>query len=328
MSSGRPAYAAGLRASLATVIPLAAGQFLDLGGAGTWMSLGGFNGALSDRGGAYRSRAQTMAVLLATGAVAACLGTLASGHLIPALIVTFGVAFATSVLRVWGNPGVSIGGATLSVYVLALAIPPANPRDALVRAGYLILGGLWAMGIALVLWPLRPYRPARLAIASCYEALAEYIVQIAESARLHRTTEWPVQHTPAAASHMRVALENAREVLVQLRRGRPGVAERGERLLVLGELADQIFGHVAALGETLAALRGDARNDRLHECCVSILRRIAATAREIAVGVEMEKESAAIPVAWSGTALRALMHSQPADEVDAQYEHEIGRAHV
>ena len=321
VASVRPAYAAGLRASLATVIPLAAGQLLGLGSAGTWMSLGGFNGALSDRGGAYRTRAQTMCILLATGAAAAVLGTLASGHLVAALLLTFLVAFATSLLRVWGNPGISIGGATLTVYVLALAIPPAHAHDALVRAGYIMAGGLWAMGIALVLWPLRPYRPARLAIAACYDALAEYVEQVAQSAELQQTTEWPVQHAPAAITHLRTALENSREVLVQLRRGRPGVAERGERLLVMGESADQIFGHVVALGETLATLRGDARNDTAHERCVALIREIATTAREIAKGVEMENDAAPIPVAWNGAPLRDVLRALPAADVDAQYEH-------
>ena len=76
VSTTRPAYAAGVRASIATVIPLAAGELLDRTGAGTWMSLGGFNGALSDRGGSYSSRAWTMTALLAAGALAAALGTL------------------------------------------------------------------------------------------------------------------------------------------------------------------------------------------------------------------------------------------------------------
>ncbi len=321
MSAARPAYAAGLRASLATVVPLAAGQFFGLGGAGTWMSLGGFNGALSDRGGAYRTRAQTMALLLGTEAVAVLLGTLASGHFIPALLVTFCVAFAASVLRVWGNPGVSIGGATLTVYVVALAFPPADAHDAVVRAGYLTLGGLWAMAVALVLWPLRPYRPARLAIADCYEALAEYVEQVAEATRMQETSEWQVQLTPATSSRVRMALESARDVLVQLRRGRPGAAERGEQLLVIGESADQIFGHVVAMGETLAPLRGAARNDTLHECCATILRSIAATAREIAVGVEMEQDAMSIPIAWSGAPLRELMQTMPSGAVDPQYEH-------
>src|SRR3954468_3515943 len=94
MSAARPAYAAGVRASIATVVPLAIGQYLGHAGAATWMSLGGFNGALSDKGGSYSIRARTMFALMLTGATAAALGTVAQGQLLPQLIVTFLVAFA------------------------------------------------------------------------------------------------------------------------------------------------------------------------------------------------------------------------------------------
>ncbi len=320
-TTARPAYAAGVRASLATVIPLAAGQLLGHADAGTWMSLGGFSGALSDRGGSYSARAWTMTALLGTGAAAAALGTLVSGHLIPALIVTFLVAFFSSVLRVWGNPGISVGGATLSVYVVALAIPAAYPAEALERAGYLVLGGVWAMGIALVLWPLRPYRPARVAISAVYSALADYVEQLAVESRMKDTTEWPAHFTPAESTSMRTALENATSVLVQLRRGRPGAVDRGERLLVLAELADQLFGHGVALGETLAALRASGRNEILHERCIELLREIAATARAIAIGVETERHAAPIPVTWSGDPLREAMRTMSNEDIDPQYEH-------
>ena len=321
VTTTRPAYAAGVRASIATVIPLAAGELFDRTGAGTWMSLGGFNGALSDRGGSYSSRAWTMTALLAAGAVAAALGTLVSGHLLPALVVTFLVAFVASVLRVWGNPGISVGGGSLTAYVVALAIPAAQSSDAFLRAGYLVLGGLWAMGIALVLWPLRPYRPARVAVAAVYTALADYVEQLAVESRMRDTTEWPVLLSPAHTTTLRTALENAAAVLVQLRRGRPGSVDRGERLLVLAESADQLFGHCVALGETLAALRKVGRNEVLHDRCIALLREVALTARAVAVGVEAERDAAPIPVTWSGDALREAIRGLAAEDVDPQYEH-------
>jgi uncharacterized membrane protein YccC len=321
LSGARPAYAAGIRGSIATVVPLAVAQLLELDSAGTWMSLGGFNGALSDRGGSYRTRALTMLALMGTGAVVAALGAIVGGHFVASLVATFIVAFAASVLRVWGNPGVSVGTATLSVYAVALAIPASHSLDALERAGYLVVGALWAMGIALVLWPLRPYRPARVAVAASYAALADYVEQLATASAMQDTTEWPVQQTPGAITNVRTALENARTVLVQLRRGRPGAAERGERLLVLGESADQLFGHVAALGETLSAIRGAARSEHLHAICIDTMREIAKTARAVGVEIEMESSTEPIPVRWSGTALRAAIAAIAPQPVDPQYAH-------
>ena len=321
ISAARPAYAAGVRASFATIVPLILSQHFELGEAGTWMSLGGFNGALSDKGGPYRGRALTMLSLMATGAFAAAVGALVGGHLYPALIATFAMAFGASVLRVFGNPGVSIGGATLSVFVVSLAIPPTVPGDAWARARFVVIGGLWAMAIALVLWPLRPYRPARVAISACYAALADYVMHVASATQRQHTAEWPVQHSPAGITSVRTALEHARDVLVQLRRGRPGKVDRGERLLVLSESADQLFGHVVAMGEALATVSADMRQPALDEVCVDALAAIAATARAIADGVLVEGGASRLDVTWSGQALRDAIAGLAPVRVDPQYEH-------
>jgi uncharacterized membrane protein YccC len=279
------------------------------------MSLGGFNAALSDKGGSYKTRAQTMAAVLIVSALTVSLGTLAQGRLAAELIVTFIVAFVCCLLRVWGNPGISVGSASLSVYVVALAIPAAHPSEALVRAAYVIVGGLWAMGIALLLWPLRPYRPARIAISNAYAALAEYVDHVAGSAHMQQTAEWPVQSAPPVAG-VRTALEDASAVLVQLRRGRPGTVDRGERLLVLAASADQIFAHMVALSETL---RLGARNEALHKRAIELTLEVAATLRAIAASVLLEQDPAPVAVTWSGEPLRALMTAMPS--ADPQYEH-------
>jgi uncharacterized membrane protein YccC len=321
VASVRPAYAAGFRASLATVIPLAVGQLLDRSGAATWMSLGGFNAALSDKGGSYTTRAGTMATLMGVSAITAMLATVVSGHLVVTLIVTFAVAFVASAMRVWGNAGVSIGSASLSVYVVALAIPASHVSQALERAGYILLGGLWAMAIALVVWPLRPYQPARVAIADAFSALAAYVSQLADDSELRHTSEWPIAFTPAHATNVRSALERATAVLLQLRRGRPAAVERGERLLVLAESADQLFGHCVALGEMLATLRGDGRIDAAHEACISQLREMVGSARSLADAVLAEQGRAEISVRWSGAPVRAALASHGGALATLQYEH-------
>lgn len=164
------------------------------------------------------------------------------------------------------------------------------------------------MGIALFLWPLRPYRPARMAISNSYAALAGYVEHVADAARMQQTAEWPIQTSPPIAS-VRTALEDANAVLVQLRRGRPGAADRGERLLVLAESADQIFAPIVALSETL---RVGARNEPLHEKTIALTLDVSATLRAIAASVLLEQDPARIPVEWSGARLRALRRTHGA----------------
>jgi uncharacterized membrane protein YccC len=304
LAPGRPAWAAGLRAAVATVAPLVAATLLGSSG-GTWMSLAGFSGALADRGGSYRNRALTMGALTVAGAVAVALGTLAAGRLAIALPLTFLLALCCSLARVWGNAGATVGGSVLNIFVIALAYPAPSPREALSRAGFVVIGGLWAMVLSLVLWPLRPYRPLRLAVAECYRAVAVYAEGL-----VHRAAEGATAHSgeiPIGAAQVRAALESARAALAAMRRGRPGESGRGEKLLVLREMADQLFGHLVALGDMAETIPGEKRVDSAQRAFMGSLSAVAATARAIAAQIEAERDPPDVTVSWSGELLRTAI---------------------
>jgi len=308
----RPAYAAGLRAAIATVVPLAVAQFYgDTGG--TWMALAGFTGAVADKGGPYHTRAATIGTLAATGAVTVALGTLAGPRHVLAVPITFVVALACGLARTWGNAGASVGGSVLNIFVIALALPPATPEEALGRAGRILLGGLWAMLVALVIWPLRPYRPVRLAVAACYRALAAYAEELAGQMRPDAVR--PAGHVGPGTAIVRRALEEARGTLAATRRGRPGESDRGERLLVLREAVDQLFGHMLALGEGIDAIPGERRDQAAQRALADGFAAVARTARELADAVEEERGAPNVVVGWNGAAVRAA--STTGDEATA-----------
>ncbi|MDB4885515.1 MAG: hypothetical protein JWN79_953 [Gemmatimonadetes bacterium] len=311
----RPAYAAGIRAAVATVGPLAVAMLLGSQG-GTWLSLGGFNAALSDRGGAYRDRATAMLAVVAGTAMAMLIGSLAGASIWIAVPVTFAVAVVCCLARVWGASGASIGGASLSTFVIALAYPAATLGDALGRAGLGMLGGLWAMVVALLLWPLRPYRPARVAVAACYTALAALLDEMVNA--MARATPTSRPEVPVGSAVVRNALEHARGVLTQLRRGRPGASGRGEQLLVLGDLCDQMFGFAVGVVEAIETIPPVRRDVEAQRLVLEALSRIAATARAIAVAVEAETDTPSIPLGWSGEPLRTLVERT----VDAEVRQE------
>jgi uncharacterized membrane protein YccC len=243
----RPAYAAGFRAALATVVPLLVAQAFGLSG-GTWMSLAGFSGAIVDRGGAYTTRAAAIAALTGFGAIAVLIGAVASHELIIAVPLTFAIALVCALGRAWGNAGATIGGSVLNMFVISLAYPALTLADAFGRAGYAIAGGAWAALVALVLWPIRPYRPARLALGDTLRKLADYVDEVAKPLAPGNVGD---DALPAGSLVVRAALENARAVLAAIRRGRPGESGRGERLVVLSQTADQMFGNLIALVETI-----------------------------------------------------------------------------
>lgn len=308
LSPARPAYAAGFRAAVATVVPLLVAQALGASGA-TWMSLGGFNGALADRGGPYRARAATMGAVTLCCAAAIMLGTVASGRGALAIALTFVVAFAASLGRGWGTPGVSVGGATLTAFVIALAYPATVGDGPLLRAAFDVAGGLWAMVIALVLWPLQPYRPARLAVARSYRALAVFAADVA--LHLRATLGTDTGEMPAGSAAVRAALEDARLTLMASRRGRPGTSGREERLIVLGEIVDQLFGHVVAMAETVDSIPAVQRIPHADAAVADALDDIMRTGHALAAAVEAERDPQPIVIGWSGAAVRAATAGAP-----------------
>ncbi len=217
-------------------------------GTASWASLGGLNVALSDRfGGPYRMRAKTMAALACAMGAAVTIGSLTAGHLVLSVLVTFAVAMLCGLARAWSDVGPIFGIAPLTTFAIALAIPVQSPAAAMVRSGAIVAGGAWAMLLAIFLWPILPYRPVRLRIAECYRSIARYAEAAAEDLTGGDSYEpWEITSHVVA---VRAAIDAARTALAVSRRGRINESGRGERLLVLHEIADQIFVHVIALLE-------------------------------------------------------------------------------
>jgi uncharacterized membrane protein YccC len=312
LTANKPSYAAGLRAAIATILPLVlAASFGST--AGTWLSLGGFSASLADRGGSYWTRATTMTALSLSCAVAVILGTVGGNHHTLVVPLTFVVALVASLARVWGNGGASIGGSTLSTFAIAIAYP-ATFDDALSRAGFIIAGGAWAMAVALTLWPLRPYRPARLAVAASWRALADYAEEAISDlgrSRISGTREYPV-----SLPMVRATLENARDVLAQVRQGRAGTSTRGDQLIVIAQAADQLFGHIVGAAESVESIPKGERDPQIEATIRAQLQLIAATARQIAEATEEENEPQRIPVEFGGAPIMSQVESglvEPAD---------------
>ena len=215
----RPAYAAGFRAAIATITPLILAPWIPGGGA-SWVSLAGFNGALIDRVGPYRTRTRMMAALAVAGAIAAGLGSLVSGHIVASVVVTFILAMLCGLARAWTDLGPGFGVTILVTFAVAIAVPVATVEAALIRAAYAAAGGLWAMLLAVLLWPIGPYRPLRLHVAECYRAIARYLEAATELLERDGAVDtWKLKSHIVA---VRASIDAARTSLAITRRPRTG----------------------------------------------------------------------------------------------------------
>src|SRR5258706_654093 len=269
----RPAFALGLRAATATIVPVVVGDASGQPIFG-WMALGGWLCAIADPGGPHLLRARTMAAFAGAAALVTGLGSLASRRPALSIALLFAGAIAASLARVGGEAAGTVGTTTLILLCIALG-SPAPPDQALPRVAMVLGGCAVSASLALFLWPVHAYRPARLAIASCYRELATLAAKIAEPAE-DRERAWSalvVRQPP----RVRAELERARIALGAVRRTRSGPSARGQQLDVLFETADVLLRDLIMAGEALAAAQAvDA----------SWLRAIAAALQGIADAIE------------------------------------------
>ena len=300
LQPGRPALRIGLRSALAVAAPLlVASQIGAL--VTTWATLGGFSVVLVDKGGAYRTRAKAMLSATLGGAVGALIGTLAANSPATLAVTAIGTAVC-AMATTWTGPAVAVGNTIAWQLIVSTTLPHDPARPWVPILGFLA-GALWSVVLALFLWPVRVYRPARVAAARCVREVARQATAIA----VRNDEDPPVWRDVIARRHrtIRETLEAARAVLAETRRGRRGEIGRGERLLVIVESVDQIFGVLIALEEIIDNLSAEARAAVTGELRAG-LTAAADQLAEVADRIVVEADLPLLPASgWNAAAVRA-----------------------
>src|SRR5439155_3794978 len=285
----RPAFALGLRAATATIVPLVIGDATGQPIFG-WMALGGWLCAIADPGGPHVLRARAMAAFAAAALLITGLGTVASTRPALAIALLFAFAVAASLARVGGEAAGAVGTTSLILLCIALG-SPAPPEQAVPRMAMVLAGCAVSTVLALVLWPVHAYRPARLAVASCYRELAALAAKIAGLAE-DREQDWSAL-VLIQPPRVRAELERTRVALGEVRRARSAESARGQQLVVLFESADVLLRDLIMAGEALAAA---------HAVDASWLRAVAAALQGIAEAIEdkVEPPGISLPQSFPG----------------------------
>ncbi|QRO02024.1 FUSC family protein [Archangium violaceum] len=302
----RPAVKAGLRSAIATILPVLVASVFHFS-EGLWLSLGGFNASFADKGGSYRSRAAVMGATALAGALSVFVAGLAGNHPVLAIPVALLWVTACSYAGVYGAAANFVGNSAATTFVISLAMPAPGLLAALERGGLVLVGAAWAMVLSLVLWPIRPYRPARLAVARCFRAVADLVSGVGRLSTGAESAAWQAliqsQH-----GRLRETLEEARSTLAATRRGRQGESGRGERLLVLLQVADSMFGSVVALGDVVESLAHASGIRPVQEEVERALGALSRTLQELARLVETERPARQLPALdWGAEALQEVI---------------------
>jgi uncharacterized membrane protein YccC len=236
---GKPAIANGLRAALSLGIPMLIGQLINQRESGLFIGLIAYFVNLANVAGSYQIKAKAMAIATLGITISVFIGTLVASIPILAIVLTFLWGMASGFASLYGNTGANVGLVVGTSFISTIALP-GDLNVALMRSLLCLIAGGWAMLLSLVMWPFKPYDLLRIAVAECFNALANYIQTFAGEAA---TTENILD--------VRKALETASMTLGTARIGQSAQSWMGEQLLVLIQDGDRLLGSVIALTELL-----------------------------------------------------------------------------
>jgi uncharacterized membrane protein YccC len=262
-----------------------------------WAALGGFETILVDNGGPYRSRLMTMLTVLLGGAVACVVGSLVSGTLWPAFVVTAAFCFAVTFARVVSQPVASTSVIVLVIYFAGLGGSAHTLGGALGNAAAFLLGGAWAAGLSLGLWPVDPFRPARVAVAECYAMLADFTAGVEVAAPRGELREAQRLRIHELQRAMRLQMEAARNAVGTTGARATVRTVRARSLTVLLETADMLFAGTIRWTE-LAESAGDEASRR---ALADALRWLSGAERAVADGLRQRPQDGGASFAPEGS---------------------------
>ncbi len=126
-----------------------------------------------------------------------------------------------------------------------------NWAQAGIYAGAFFGGSVWALLLALLIWRVHPFGPARAAISECYRQLGDAGTRHARLVRRETSVEEWEAHARAHRRAVRDAIEQARSAMQGTVRWRGTVTPRLAQGLLRVEAVDQIFGALIAMSELL-----------------------------------------------------------------------------
>jgi uncharacterized membrane protein YccC len=319
-------FAAGARAATASALPVLAGELLHRAEL-NWIAIIGFWTCLADVGGSNRTRTLSMGSFTLFAALGNILSYFVQDSTPLAILLVLVWSFGASMARLFGNAATTVGVLLTTDVLVSIGIPDADLQAAVARGALTLIGGAWAMALALVLWPVHPNAASRRAIAACWRSLADFAAALGQvhGRASPSEAEWG-RLVRERRNHVRAAIETARGTIAETRRRAPGESDRGSSLVILAAEIDQIFAALIALSEVLELASSIDRHPDIHFQVDAALTRLAGVAKQLAEAMSGGPLPATADLTVAARALRrAVEASEPHGTADlAAYRQAAG----
>jgi uncharacterized membrane protein YccC len=179
-------------------------------------------------------------------------GVFVGGHALTATagMLVWGVALG--IAGVYGEQAAAMALPVAWMFLeLGLSAPSHTLWDAARQGALVLVGGMWAIALAWGIKAIGPDRPLVERTARCFALLADYLDHALGDGN-GRPPQSPQAETygPSRETRVRSAIADARRLALDTERRQATSSVVAQRLVVLIELADQIFSLGSVLGET------------------------------------------------------------------------------
>lgn len=174
------------RATLGVIVPLVAGVAAGQPTTGATAAFGALSVGIPQITASPRTPVATMLATSVCMGAATFAGSVA-GLVPPVHLVMLAAACFMAGLLVAAGPGATQVGVNAAIALIVFGRFAADPGPAAVHASWVLAGGLFQTGVAVLVHSPRPFRAQRAALAAAYDALADATreqpsIQVAEAA--------------------------------------------------------------------------------------------------------------------------------------------------
>lgn len=246
-------FSDGLRTTLSILLPGLVlgvlGHLVD----GLTVSLGAVCVSLTDMPGPVRHKRNGMlAATLLIGLMALLTGVLHPWTWLLGLEVV-GASFVFTMLLVYGARAGAVGTAGLLISILMLE-RPIPLAEVPAYAGKVVAGGLWYLALTLLLYRLRPFRPAQQALGDCIRSVADFLRLKAEFYRTGTNLEADYRRLVSKQVTVSEKQDAVRELLFKTRQLLQESTGTGRRLVLTFVDVVDLYEQITITAHDYAAL--------------------------------------------------------------------------
>ncbi|HEX8327393.1 MAG TPA: FUSC family membrane protein [Hymenobacter sp.] len=278
-------FSDGVRTTLAILLPALLLTQLGHFDIGLTVSTGAVCVSVTDTPGPPTHRRNGMLAALALVLLTTLLTGVASASVWLLGLEVGVLAFLFTMFLVWGARAGAVGTAGLLNVVLLLAKPPAL-ADLLPHTLLLLAGGLWYAGLALLVYQVRPYRPAQQALGECIHELARFLELKARFYNPKTPLDDDYRQLVAQQVVVNEKQEATRDFLFRTRQIVNETTSTGRRLVLTFIETVDLFERITAGYYDYAALRTNFAGTGVLPEIAALIRRIATELDHLGVAVQ------------------------------------------